>query len=195
MTVEDRLRRALPPDAEGARERGWAVVRASRPVGATNDTTTGPLVTRWIAAAALAALFALSGAGAATGDWVKQRVAPEPKAPKHAIPAGGATWSPHRLFIAVWQDRELRALEPDGDPRWHVTAPAPIRNAKWSPDGLRIAYVAGDRVWIVSGNGTNNHLLRGGRTTASDLRWSAARPQELTYGSVTRDVGTGVRVR
>lgn len=191
MTVDDRLRRALPPDAEGARARGWEVVRTVRP---TIDTTTGPFVTRWIAAGLLATLFALSGAGAATGEWVAETIAPKPKAPAEPTTAG-STWSPNHLFKAVWHNHTLRAVEPDGDPRWRITAPARIETAKWSPDGLRIAYVAGNQVRIVSGNGTNDHALRGGATTSGRLVWNNARPQELTYGTVTRDVATGNRVR
>ena len=47
--------------------------------------------------------------------------------------ADGATWSPHGLFIAAWTGNELRAMEPDGDPRWRITTKQPIRNAVWSP--------------------------------------------------------------
>lgn len=195
MTVEDRLRRAVPPDAEDAEARAWAVVRAAAPERVTIDTATGPFVARTVVgglAAALVALFALSGAGATTKDWVAERLEPEPA---RVIVAEGSTWSPNKLFMAVWKGRTLRAVEPDGDPRWKITASAPVRKAVWSPDGLRIAYIAGGRVWIVAGNGTNNRALIHGKTTSTRLRWSTTRPQELTYGTVTRDVGTGVRVR
>jgi hypothetical protein len=195
VTVEDRLRRALPPDAEGARTRAWDVVRSAAPLHTTKMTTTVTIVIRSAAAATAVALFALSGAGAATGEWVKRTIAPPQERAAEPTPPGGAAWSPHKLFVAVWSGRDLRALEPDGDPRWRITAPAEIRNAVWSPDGLRIAYVAGGRTRIVSGNGTNDHALLGGATGSTTLRWSKRRPQELTYGHITRDVGTGVVVK
>ncbi len=225
MTVEDRLRRAVPPDAEGAEQRAWAVVEQAAPARVTKPTNTVGFVTRWGAAIALATLFALSGAGAATGEWVADRIAPEPRTPKLAatlptsgrllvqdarglvvirqdggrtkLPAAdGATWSPHGLFIAAWTGSELRAMEPDGDPRWRITAPARITNAAWSPDGLRIAYIAGNRVHIVSGNGANDHALIGGVTREAHLAWNPERPQELAYGkAAARDVGTGQRVQ
>jgi hypothetical protein len=218
VTVEDRLRRAVPPDAEGARERAWAVVSAV-------DTTKVPLsrnfVVRSAVAAAVVAVFALSGGGAATAEWVADRFEAAPKPPRavHLPTAGrllvagptviredgsklrlpaadGATWSPHGLFVAAWKNKELRASEPDGDPRWRITAPGKIRSAAWSPDGLRIAYVAGSRIRIVSGNGTNDHSLPGGATKPVRPAWNPKRPQELAYTSlrgtvVVRDVGTG----
>jgi hypothetical protein len=150
MTVEDRLRRAVPPDAEAAHDGPGAVVRQ---------------------------------------DGTRVRVGT----------ADGATWSPHGLFIAAWKQKELRAMEPDGDPRWRITAPATIRGAAWSPDGLRIAYIAGGRVRIVSGNGMNDHALIGGAARPVTPVWNPGRAQELTYVSaagrvVARDVGTGRRV-
>jgi len=72
----------------------------------------------------------------------------------------GATWSPRGLFVAAWQGIELTALEPDGDVRWSLEAPATVRTARWAPgDGYRIAYVAGSALRIVNGDGTGDRRL------------------------------------
>ena len=77
----------------------------------------------------------------------------------------GASWSPRGLFVVAWRGAELKALEPDGDVRWSLSADAAVRTARWAPgDGYRIAYVAGDALRIVNGDGTG------------DRRFGSARP-------------------
>ena len=72
----------------------------------------------------------------------------------------GASWSPRGLFVVGWQGTELTALEPDGDVRWSLTVPAPVRTARWAPgDGYRIAYVAGSTLRVVNGDGTGDRRL------------------------------------
>ena len=66
----------------------------------------------------------------------------------------GASWSPRGLYVVAWRGRQLTALEPDGDVRWSLSAPAPVTHAAWSPvDGFRIAYVAGGSLRVVTGDG------------------------------------------
>ena len=70
----------------------------------------------------------------------------------------GASWSPQGRFVIAWQGRELTALEPGGQVRWSLSAPAPVTMARWGPvDGFRIAYVAGAALRIVNGDGTGDH--------------------------------------
>ena len=70
----------------------------------------------------------------------------------------GASWSPQGRFVIAWQGRELTALEPDGQVRWSLSAPAPVAVARWGPvDGFRIAYVAGAALHVVNGDGTGDH--------------------------------------
>ncbi len=72
----------------------------------------------------------------------------------------GASWSPRGLFVLAWRGSELTALEPDGDARWSLTAPAAVRAARWAPgDGYRIAYVAGSQLRIVNGDATSDRRL------------------------------------
>ena len=225
MKLDDRLQRAVPPDVEAARDRAWAVIEAAAPRTTTKHATITKFVVVGVAGAAATAALAVSGGGATAAEWVSDRfeAAPAPRVavqlPTHGrllvdgpivirqdgsrveLPAAdGATWSPNGLFVAAWHDKELRALEPDGDPRWRIEATAPVRTASWSPDGLRIAYLAGGRIHIVSGNGTNDHALPGGQARPVRPAWNPVRPQELAYVTrrgnvVVRDVATGVAVR
>ena len=72
----------------------------------------------------------------------------------------GASWSPRGLFVVGWDSSELTALEPDGDVRWSLDAPATVRSARWAPgDGYRIAYVAGAELRIVNGDGTDDRRV------------------------------------
>ncbi|MGK2932883.1 MAG: hypothetical protein ACSLFD_08980 [Solirubrobacterales bacterium] len=71
-----------------------------------------------------------------------------------------ATWSPRGLFVAAVDHDQLVALEPDGDVRWTLTRSAEISLPTWkSPDGYRIAYLEGNRLRVVAGDGTSDRLL------------------------------------
>ena len=72
-----------------------------------------------------------------------------------------ASWSPRGLYVAVAEARELLAVEPDGDVRWTIDAPGPVRDPRWGGIGLdtRIAYRSGDDLWVVDGDGTDPRLL------------------------------------
>ena len=67
--------------------------------------------------------------------------------------------APRGLFIGATDGRRLVALEPDGDVRWTVTAPAAVSDPRWAPSGVRVAYRSGDDLRVVNGNGTNDHLV------------------------------------
>jgi hypothetical protein len=70
-----------------------------------------------------------------------------------------AAWSPHSLYVVAWRGAKLAALDPQAHPHWTLTAAAAVTVARWSPDGYRIAYVAGRALNIVAGDGSDNHLL------------------------------------
>lgn len=72
---------------------------------------------------------------------------------------GEATWSPRGLFVAVTDGRELIAVDPLGNVRWTITAPARVLDPRWSPSGYRIAYRSGRSLRVVAGDGTGDHLV------------------------------------
>lgn len=188
--LRDRLRDAPIPDEEGARERGWRVVRAAyterRPV-----VRPARIPVRVAIAAGLAALIlalVLTPAGAKVVDFVRDVVKPNAKqaTPLTSLPAPGdllvtspqgpwvvhrdgsqrllgdyrqASWSPHGYFVAVTNDRQLSAVEPDGTVRWSLNRQRP-RDPRWLPGtGFRIAYRTGSSMRVVAGDGTGDHLL------------------------------------
>jgi hypothetical protein len=74
-------------------------------------------------------------------------------------PYTGAAWSPHSLYVVAWRGATLAALDPHGHPVWTLGSDATVRVARWSPDGYRIAYLAGQVLNIVAGDGSDNHQL------------------------------------
>lgn len=81
----------------------------------------------------------------------------------------GAAWSPRGLFIVVWRDRRLAALDPLGRVRWSFQAPRPINDAQWSPSGFRIAYRSGSDLRVVAGDGNDDRVLDPG--TSRPTAW------------------------
>lgn len=146
------------------------------------------------AVATLLTALLLSPAGAAVREWVDDVVAsstPRPEPELAQIPGGGrllvqsaagpwivqpdgsrrllgsyeeATWSPRGLFVAAIEGRTLSAVEPDGDPRWSITAARRVADPRWAPGGERIAYRSGRALRVVAGDGTGDRLLA--RSTA-----------------------------
>jgi hypothetical protein len=139
-----------------------------------------------LAVAALLAALILSPAGAAVRDWVDDVFTAGVRHAEPAlteIPGAGklliqsqrgpwvvqadgsrrllgryreATWSPHGLFVAVAAGRTLSAIEPDGTPRWSLSASGRIDDPRWSPSGFRIAYRAGGTLRAVRADGTED---------------------------------------
>jgi WD40 repeat protein len=198
--IPDLFRETRAPDEEGAEERSWSVVRAAF-AGSDGVRT----VRHWnpqrvaIAVLTLAALAAgaLSPAGEAVGDWVRDVVKPGHRPAKTALaqlPAPGrllvisdqgawvvqqdgsrrllgryddASWSPHGLFVVATTNNQVVALEPNGHVRWSLGRTGPVRRARWSPDGFRIAYLDRQSLRVVAGDGSGDRpLARGVAPTA-----------------------------
>lgn len=165
-----------------------------------------------LAIATLLTALLLSPAGAAVRDWVDEVVTtstPRPEPELAEIPGGGrllvqsaagpwvvqpdgsrrllgdydeATWSPRGIFVAAVEGRTLSAVEPDGDPRWSVTAARRVSDPRWAPAGERIAYRSGGALRVVAGDGTGDHLLA--RFTAPVApAWSPLGDAGLAYVS------------
>jgi hypothetical protein len=71
----------------------------------------------------------------------------------------GAAWSPHSLYVVAWRGTELAALNLAGVPQWQLTASRVISTARWSPDGYRIAFLAGGALDVVAGDSSGQHTL------------------------------------
>ena len=178
-----------------------------------------------LALAALLAALVLSPAGAAVRHWIGDVFEPGVRNAEPAltrIPGGGrlavdspagpwvvqpdgsrrllgryreATWSPHGLFLATAAGRTLTAVEPDGTPRWSITAPTRIADPRWSPSGFRIAYRAGGMLRVVHADGTADSLLDR-RAMPVAPSWAPTGLHQLAYVDrrrrvVVRDVDSG----
>jgi hypothetical protein len=74
----------------------------------------------------------------------------------------GAAWSPHSLYVVAWRADRVVTLNPRGRVQWAIAAGAAVSAARWSPDGYRIAYLAGRAVDVVAGDGSQSHRLLAG---------------------------------
>ncbi|MGH2914878.1 MAG: hypothetical protein ACRDMX_07810, partial [Solirubrobacteraceae bacterium] len=69
--------------------------------------------------------------------------------------------SPHSLYLAAWRGDELAALDLRGRPQWVVSNAnaGPVSGARWSPDGYRIAYLAGSTLMVIAGDSSDRRAL------------------------------------
>lgn len=169
------LRETPVPIGEDAERRGLAVASEAFAQRRRQDRATLPRLALALAIATLLAALLLSPAGAAVRDWVDDALtagAPNAEPGLTEIPGGGrllvgtpagpwvvqpdgsrrllgeyreATWSPHGLFVGVASGHTLSAIEPDGAPRWSLSAAGTVSDPRWSPPGSRspIAPAAG----------------------------------------------------
>jgi WD40 repeat protein len=71
-----------------------------------------------------------------------------------------ASLSPHGLYLGTAAGRTLAAIEPSGDLHWSLPAAHHVRFPVWSQRlGFRIAYLSGNELRVVAGDGTNDGLL------------------------------------
>jgi hypothetical protein len=68
------------------------------------------------------------------------------------------SWSPFGRFVVGAKRDALVALTPDGDVRWTLARPD-VRFPRWSGThtDTRIAYLSGDRLRVVGGDGVGDH--------------------------------------
>jgi len=70
-----------------------------------------------------------------------------------------SSWSPHGLFELAARGQELAALDPKGNVRWSLEREGRVRGPRWSPDGYRVAYLAGRELRVVAGDGAGDRLV------------------------------------
>lgn len=202
---------SIPAPPEGER-RGLEVVEAAYAQRHPQRRPALPRLALAFSVVTLLTALLLSPAGAAVSDWVDDVLdasAPRPEAGLAEIPGGGrllvqsargpwvvqpdgsrrllgdyeeATWSPRGLFVAAAEGRTLSALEPDGTPRWSITAPGLVSGPRWSPSGYRIAYRSGTELRVVDGDGSEDRLLTRAAAPVAPA-WSPLGEAALAYVS------------
>lgn len=91
-----------------------------------------------------------------------------------------SSWSPHGLFELVVRGHELAALDPKGNVRWSIARRGTIRDPRWSSDGYRVAYRAGESLRVIAGDGTGDRLLAP-RVAAVSPEWQPGADHVLAY--------------
>jgi dipeptidyl aminopeptidase/acylaminoacyl peptidase len=97
------------------------------------------------------------------------------------------SWSPRAQHVVVTRAREITAVRPDGEIRWTIGRPRRISGARWSPDGFRVAYLAGAELRVVIGNGEGDKVLRN-RVAPTPPAWRPNANHELVFGTVDGQV-------
>jgi hypothetical protein len=183
------LREAPVPADPDADARGLELVLAAYAERQPRHRNPLPRLALALAGAALLAALLLSPAGASVRNWVgdvfstppapsRGGLAPipgggrllvqsaagpwvvEPDGSRHLLgDYGEASWSPRGLYVVTAAGRKLSAVQPDGTPRWSLTAPATVRDPRWSPSRFLIAYRAGSGLRVVAGDGSEDRPL------------------------------------
>jgi WD40-like Beta Propeller Repeat len=127
------------------------------------------------------ALVALPSAGrllvdSGVGSWIVSADGSKRLLGRYAT----SGWSPHGLFEIVARGHELAALDPKGNVRWSVERSGTVRHPRWSPDGFRVAYLAGRSLRVIAGDGTGDRLLAPS-VAAVPPAWQPGRTHALTY--------------
>ncbi len=108
-----------------------------------------------------------------------------------------ATWSPFGRFVAVTRGPLLRAVTPQGEVRWSLTAAGTVADPRWSETGFRIAYRRDDDLRVVDGDGSGDHPLVDG-VAAVPVAWRQGPANQVAVARASGRVelwaaDTGVR--
>jgi hypothetical protein len=183
-----RLFDAVPADTE-AEERAWDVVGAAFAAREVRHRRRSPVLLVAAAGIAAVVAAGLSPPGRAVVNAVRRSIGIEGAQPalfKLPSPgrllvsgAGGtwvvsadgstrrlgsypqASWSPHALFVVAATGSELAAVEPGtGRVHWQLARPG-ISFPRWggTHTDTRIAYLSGDSLHVVAGDGTGDARL------------------------------------
>lgn len=112
--------------------------------------------------------------------------------------ADEATFSAFGRYVATARGPRITVYALDGRRVWSLVEPTHVHGLRWSPDGLRLAYRAGDLLRVVDGNGEAPRTL--GRVAgALALAWRPGPDAVLAVVRAPRvltlvDVATGREV-
>jgi hypothetical protein len=225
MSAKRALTRFRAPDERSAEDRAWLVVRSAYQdrVPAERRRSYRRPAAALAAGVVLVGALALSPAGATVGRLISRALGVEHASPAlSSLPAPGrllvsgpggtwtvasdgstrrvgpwtqASWSPHGLYLTVTGANELAAVNPRGVPQWTLDRPE-VSDARWfPPTGYRVAYLSGNDLRVVAGDGTGDHLLAA-RVAPVAPAWRPGHPYQLAYIAargtlVVRDGDTG----
>jgi hypothetical protein len=177
------MRDFCAPDEARAQARTWDVVAAAfaerEPVPVPRRVPVRALVA--VAAVAALAAVAFTPPGEAVLTSVRKAIGVEhAQRALYSLPTGGrilagssivnadgstrnlgayaeTAWSPFGRFVVAAKRDELLALQTDGTVRWTLARPD-VRFPRWggSRFDTRIAYLSGDRLRVVAGDGTGD---------------------------------------
>ena len=223
MSAKRALTRFRAPDEAAAEQRAWAVVRSAyqeRVPPKRRASYRWPVLS--FVAVVAAGAVALSPAAATVGRLITRALGVERAAPApFSLPAPGrllvsgpggtwtvaadgssrrlgawtqASWSPHGLYLTVARGDQLAAVNPHGTPQWTLARPA-VRDPRWyPPTGYRVAYLSGEQLRVVAGDGTGDHPLAASVANVAPA-WRPGHPYQLAYVTgdrriVVRDADT-----
>jgi hypothetical protein len=208
-TVRQQLRTARAPLEAQAEERAWRAVRAvyadREPRVARRRLNRLTLIP---AVLGIAGVLALTPAGAAVHRWIDRTLGVKHARPAlfslpgrgEILVAGGGgawtvsadgskrrlgpfsqvTWSPHAIYVAGAARDQLVAMTAQGTPRWSIARPD-VRLPQWfAPNGFRVAYLSGQSLRVIAGDGTGDHLLAS-RVASVAPAWQPGHPYRLAY--------------
>lgn len=209
MSAKRTLTRVRAPDEGGAEDRAWAVVRASYQERAPSiQRTSHRRFALVVVLAGLIAAVALSPAGATVGRLITRALGVQHAAPAlFSLPGPGrllvsgpggtwivaadgstrrlgswpqASWSPRGIYVAVAGGDRLAAVDQRGTPQWTLARPD-ISDPRWyPPSGYRVAYLSGNALRVVAGDGTGDHSLASGVAKVAPA-WRPGHAYQLAY--------------
>jgi hypothetical protein len=223
VSAKRALTRFRAPDETAAEQRAWAVVRSAyqeRVPPKRRASYRWPALS--FAAVVAAGAVALSPAAATVGRLITRALGVEHAAPAlFSLPAPGrllvsgpggtwtvaadgstrrlgawtqASWSPRGLYLTVASGDQLAAVNPHGTPQWTLARPAVSEPRWYPPTGYRVAYLSGEQLRVVAGDGTGDHLLAASVANVAPT-WRPGHPYQLAYVTgdrriVVRDADT-----
>ena len=93
-----------------------------------------------------------------------------------------ASWSPFGRYIAATRPNELVTLDTEGTVRWTLARPG-VRFPRWtgSATNTRIAYLSGDRLHVVAGDGKGDFVAGDAPAAGIPPAWSSSLGFILAY--------------